>query len=149
MAAKAKSKVPQTKVARSKLARGKLARGKLARGRAETGRAATGRAAKARPAAARGQVSSTRKWSAAVAKRSDALDLQPGIFKLRSPRRVALALKKSAEVSRRRKSTPFRSAMSMLNFEVNRAGKGFSASRRRVLEQAKIELRRVFHRTPD
>ena len=148
MAAKAKSKAPQTKVARSKLARGKLARRKLARGKVATGRAAKAKA-KARPAAACGQVSSTRKWSAAVAKRSDALDLQPGIFKLRSPRRVALALKKSAEVSRRRKSTPFRSAMSMLNFEVNRAGKGFSASRRRVLEQAKIELRRVFHRTPD
>jgi len=90
----------------------------------------------------------TRKWSADVAKRSDALDLPPGIFKLRSAHAMALALKQSAEASRRRKSAPFRSAMSMLNFEVNRAGKGLSASRRHVLEQAKVELRKVFHRTP-
>jgi hypothetical protein len=88
------------------------------------------------------------KWSADVTQKSDALDLAPGVFKQRSARRVALALKNSAEKSRRRKSTPFRSAMSMLNFEMNRAGKGLSATRRRVLEQAKVELRRVFHRTP-
>jgi hypothetical protein len=80
--------------------------------------------------------------------RSDALDLASGVFKARSPRQVALSLKRSAEASRRRKSTPFRSAMSMLNFEINRAGRNLSAERRRVLNQAKVELRKVFHREP-
>lgn len=88
------------------------------------------------------------KWSAEVSKRSDAMDLQPGVFKLTSARRIAQSLKKSAEASHRRKSTPFRSAMSMLNFEINRAGKGLSAARRRVLERAKIELRAAFARHP-
>jgi hypothetical protein len=87
---------------------------------------------------------SKRKWSADVSKRSDAMDLQPGVFKLTSARGIAQSLKKSAEASHRRKSTPFRSAMSMLNFEINRAGKGLSAARRRVLERAKIELRAAF-----
>jgi uncharacterized protein DUF3175 len=77
---------------------------------------------------------------------SDAMDLESGVFKKRSARQVALSLKKSAEASHRRKSTPFRSAMSMLNFEINRAGKGLSAERRRVLNQAKVELRKAFHR---
>jgi hypothetical protein len=72
------------------------------------------------------------------------MDLQPGVFKLTSARGIAQSLKKSAEASHRRKSTPFRSAMSMLNFEINRAGKGLSAARRRVLERAKIELRAAF-----
>jgi hypothetical protein len=80
---------------------------------------------------------------------SDAMDLESGVFKKRSARQVALSLKKSAEASHRRKSTPFRSAMSMLNFEINRAGKGLSAERRRVLNQAKVELRKAFHRPQD
>jgi hypothetical protein len=88
------------------------------------------------------------KWSARVMQTSDALDLESGIFKKRSARQVALSLKKSAEASHRRKSSPFRSAMSMLNFEINRAGKGLTAERRRVLNQAKVELRRAFHRPP-
>ncbi|HEY0747788.1 MAG TPA: DUF3175 domain-containing protein [Steroidobacteraceae bacterium] len=87
-----------------------------------------------------------RKWSGEVAKHSDALDLQPGVFKGRSARTIAQSLKKSAEASHRRKSSPFRSAMSMLNFEINRAGKGLSAERRRVLENAKAELRKAFDR---
>ncbi len=87
-----------------------------------------------------------RKWSAEVMRHSDAMDLAPGVFKLRSARAIAQSLKKSAEASRRRKSTPFRSAMSMLNFEVNRGGKGLSVARRRVLEKAKIELRHLFGR---
>lgn len=91
---------------------------------------------------------SPRKWSAAVAKRSDALDLKSGIFKQRSARRIALSLKKSAEASTRRKAGPFQSAMSMLNFEVNRAGVGMSATRKRVLNQAKVELRKAFHKPP-
>jgi hypothetical protein len=79
---------------------------------------------------------------------SDAMDLETGVFKKRSARQVALSLKKSAESSHRRKSSPFRSAMSMLNFEINRGGKGLSAERRRVLNQAKVELRKAFHRPP-
>ena len=84
------------------------------------------------------------KWSKQVMERSDAMDLKAGVFKLKSPRAIARSLKKSAEESKRRKSTPFRSAMSMLNFEINRAGKGLSAARRRVLERAKVELRAAF-----
>lgn len=80
-------------------------------------------------------------------KRSDALDLQQGVFKLRSSRAVAQSLKKSAEASHRRKASPFQSAMSMLNFEINRGGKNLSAERRRVLNGAKVELRKAFGRT--
>ena len=87
-----------------------------------------------------------RKWSAAVMEKSDAMDLAVGVFKLRSAKAVARSLKKSAEASRRRKSAPFRSAMSMLNFEINRGGKNLSAERLRVLNGAKIELRRLFGR---
>jgi hypothetical protein len=87
-----------------------------------------------------------KKWSARVMRTSDAMDLESGVFKKRSARQVALSLKKSAESSHRRKSTPFRSAMSMLNFEINRAGRGLSAERRRVLNQAKVALRKAFHR---
>jgi hypothetical protein len=87
-----------------------------------------------------------RKWSAKVTETSDALDLEKEVFKAKSPKRVATSLKRSAEHSRRRKSGPFRSAMSMLNFYINRAGKNLSASRRRVLERAKTELRKLFHR---
>jgi len=77
---------------------------------------------------------------------SNALDLEQGAFTLRSPRAIALSLKRSAEQSRRRKSEPFRSAMSMLNFYINRAGKNLSPERRRALTRAKDELRAVFHR---
>ena len=89
-----------------------------------------------------------KKWSAAVMRRSDAMDLEPGVFKLRSARAIAQSLKKSAEASHRRKAAPFQSAMSMLNFEINRAGKGLSPSRRRVLENTKVELRKAFNRPP-
>lgn len=87
-----------------------------------------------------------RKWSAAVTRKSDALDLKPGVFKLKDARRIALSLKRSADASRRRKASPFQSAMSMLNFEINRAGRGLSASRRAVLNRAKDELRRIYDR---
>jgi hypothetical protein len=72
--------------------------------------------------------------------------LQPGIFKLRSARQIAQSLKKSAETSRRRKASAFQSAMSMLNFEINRAGKGLAPARRHVLDRAKTELRKAFGR---
>jgi hypothetical protein len=78
--------------------------------------------------------------------RSDAMDLEEGVFKKGSARQVALSLKRSAERSKRRKSPPFRSAMSMLNFEINRGGRNLTAERRRVLNQAKNELRKAFHR---
>lgn len=78
---------------------------------------------------------------------SNALDLEPGVFTRGSPRAIALSLKRSAEASRRRKSEPFRSAMSMLSFHINRAGKGLTPERRRVLNRAKQELRAVFGRS--
>jgi hypothetical protein len=93
-----------------------------------------------RPAGAR--------WSAAVMRRSDAMDLEPGVFKKRTARQIALSLRRSVEASTRRKSPPFRSAMSMLNFEINRGGRNLSAERRRVLNQAKDELRKLYHRQP-
>jgi hypothetical protein len=77
---------------------------------------------------------------------SDALDLEPGVFTKGSPRQVALSLKRSAESSRRRKSEPYRSAMSMLSFHINRAGKSLSPERRAVLNRAKQELRTLFGR---
>jgi len=87
-----------------------------------------------------------RKWSAAVTETSDALDLEAGVFKSDSPIRIATSLKHSAEHSRRRKSSPFRSAMSMLTLYINRGGRNLSPPRRRVLEAAKNQLRRVFGR---
>lgn len=90
----------------------------------------------------------TKKWSAGVMARSDAMTLESGVFKSRSARQVALSLERSVEASHRRKSPPFRSAMSMLNFEINRGGKNLSAERLRVLNRAKVELRKVFHREP-
>jgi hypothetical protein len=89
---------------------------------------------------------STRYWSGRVTRESDALDLQGGVFKLRDPKRIAASLKRSAERSRRRKGKPYRSALSMLVFYINRAGKNLPASRRRTLEKAKVELRRQFGR---
>jgi Protein of unknown function (DUF3175) len=87
-----------------------------------------------------------RRWSAEVTKRSDALDLESDVFKWKDPRRIALSLKRSAEHSKRRKATPYQSAMSMLNFYVNRAGKNLPQKQKRVLERAKDELREVFGR---
>jgi hypothetical protein len=96
----------------------------------------------------RGRSSRKKKWSAGVMRRSNALDLEKGVFTRRTPRAVALSLKRSAERSRRRKSTPFRSAMSMLSFEINRAGRNLPRARRAVLEQAKDELRKLYGRAP-
>src|ERR671935_2770148 len=87
-----------------------------------------------------------RRWSAKVTKRSDALDLESDVFKGKDAHRIALSLKRSAEHSKRRKGTPYQSAMSMLNFYINRAGKNLPKSRKRVLERAKNELRDVFGR---
>lgn len=83
-------------------------------------------------------------WSAEVTQRSNALDLERGVFTWNDPRRIAESLKRSAEASTRRRGSPFQSAMSMLNFYINRAGKNLPASRRRILERAKAELRASF-----
>jgi Protein of unknown function (DUF3175) len=87
-----------------------------------------------------------RKWSASVTERSDALDLEKEVFRKRDPKRIAASLKRSAERSRRRKANPFQSAMSMLNFYINRAGRDLPAQRKRMLSQAKDELRRLYKR---
>jgi hypothetical protein len=85
-----------------------------------------------------------RKWSGRVTATSDALDLKKNVFKLDSPKAIARSLKRSAEHSHRRKSDPYRSAMSMLVFYINRAGKNLPATRKRKLEAAKGELRKAF-----
>ena len=90
--------------------------------------------------------SKSRLWSAEVAKRSNALDLEPGVFIWKDPRKIAESLKHSAEASERRKGTPCQSAMSMLNFYINRAGKNLDASQREVLKRVKDELRKLFGR---
>jgi hypothetical protein len=87
------------------------------------------------------------RWSAAVTRRSNALDLEPDVFTSNDPHAVAISLKRSAEESKRRKGTPFQSAMSMLTFYINRAGGGLPETQRRVLERAKGELRKAFGRT--
>jgi hypothetical protein len=88
---------------------------------------------------------SNRHWSQEVTRRSDALDLEPRVF-TRTAGGIARSLKRSADASKRRKASPFRSAMSMLIFYQNRAGKTLSAERRRALEQAKVELRKLYGR---
>lgn len=85
-----------------------------------------------------------RKWSADVMKRSNALDLEQGVFTKPNPRLIAASLKRSALRSTRRKGTPFQSAMSMLNFHINRAGKNLNADQKKQLQRAKGELRKLF-----
>jgi hypothetical protein len=90
-----------------------------------------------------------KRWSAEVLAKSDALDLTPTVFTWKDPRRIARSLKRSAELSHRRKAGPFQSAMSMLNFYINRAGRNLPATRLKILNRAKTELRRLFHREQD
>src|SRR5213595_3510918 len=87
-----------------------------------------------------------RRWSARVTQESNALDLRPKVFRSANPRQVALSLKRSAQTSKRRKGTPYQSAMSMLNFYINRAGKNLPKKQKHVLERAKDELRKAFGR---
>ena len=89
---------------------------------------------------------SSSRWSAGVTRHSNALDLEKAVFTSSDPHRIALSLKRSAERSKRRKATPYQSAMSMLNFYINRAGRGLPQRKLRVLERAKGELRKVFGR---
>lgn len=88
------------------------------------------------------------KWSQDVTEHSDALDLEGGVFTLDDPKEIAASLKRSAEHSKRRKGTPFQSAMSMLTFYLNRAGKDLDPKQRKVLEDAKDALREAFGRDP-
>ena len=90
--------------------------------------------------------SERKNWSAKVTRESHALDLEPGVFTWSDPRKIALSLQQSAENSSQRKSTPFRSAMSMLVFYINRAGKNLDAEQLNILEQAKQELRILYGR---
>jgi Protein of unknown function (DUF3175) len=85
-----------------------------------------------------------RRWSQRATRESDALTLEAGVFTKRTPYQVALSLKRAADRSRRRKSDPYRSAMSMLSFYINRAGRSLSKSRRQKLEKAKVELRVLY-----
>lgn len=84
------------------------------------------------------------KWSQDVTEKSRALTLEEGVFTWKDPERIARSLKRSAERSKRRKATPFQSAMSMLNFYINRAGKNLDKTQKRILERAKDELRELF-----
>lgn len=85
-------------------------------------------------------------WSSKVTKTSIALDLEEGVFTWKDPKRIAASLKRSAEESARRKTEPFQSAMSMLNFYINRAGKNLDPKQKEILEEAKVELRRLFQK---
>jgi hypothetical protein len=99
------------------------------------------------PAASRPSArSQSKRWSADVTRNSDALDLEDSVFNKGKPEEIARSLKRSALRSRRRKGTPFQSAMSMLTFYINRAGKNLSQSRQHTLDRAKDELRKVFRR---
>jgi Protein of unknown function (DUF3175) len=89
---------------------------------------------------------SSRKWSARVTHTSDALDLESRVFQGKDPAKIARSLKRSAEKSTRRKGTPYQSAMSMLNFYINRAGKNLTKKEKAPLEKAKQELRKLFHK---
>jgi len=90
---------------------------------------------------------SNKYWSGNVTKNSFALDLEKGVFTWEDPKKIAASLKQSAEDSTRRKAMPFQSAMSMLNFYINRAGKNLSSDRRKILEKAKIELRKLYKKS--
>jgi hypothetical protein len=102
--------------------------------------------ARARKTAAKKKTSAQKKkyWSADATRNSDALDLEPDVFNKSKPADIAQSLKRSAEHSQRRKTSPFRSAMSMLTFYINRAGKNLPESRLKTLNRAKDELRKAF-----
>lgn len=104
------------------------------------------RKTRARPGTARrsSKRAAPKRWSQRVTKESDALDLKRGVFKLQNPKKIATSLKRSAEHSSRRKAGAYRSALSMLTFYINRAGKSLPKTQRSRLEKAKVELKRAF-----
>ena len=124
----------------------RLSKSKAVQSRKKSGATGAKSAARKNPSKASLATTSPARWSARVMRKSDAMDLKKGIFKQSSGLAIARSLKSSAEHSTRRKSPPFRSAMSMLNFEINRGGKNLSAGRLRILNQAKVQLRRLFGR---
>lgn len=87
-------------------------------------------------------------WSGKATRESNALDLDEGVFSWQDPVKIALSLQQSAEHSTRRKAEPFRSAMSMLVFYINRAGRKLDPQQKAILEQAKKELRKLYGRAP-
>jgi|SRR5215510_3605452 len=99
-----------------------------------------------RAAAGKRRAAVGKRWSGYVTKHSHALDLEKGVFTSKDPARIAASLKRSAEVSKRRKADPYRSALSMLIFYRNRAGKNLSQAQKHVLDRAKAELRKAFGR---
>ena len=123
---------------------GKRARKATARKAAEnsTRKSAPRKAGSARGGSARKRT--PKRWSQRVTEHSDALDLKQGVFKLTDPKKIAASLKRSAEHSSRRKAGAYRSALSMLTFYINRAGKGLPKTQRARLERAKGELKRAF-----
>ncbi|PYQ50569.1 MAG: hypothetical protein DMF59_10440 [Acidobacteria bacterium] len=114
--------------------------------RVRPARQAGGRGGAAAPASEAAATALTKRWSARVTRESDALDLESGVFSKKDPRSIAQSLKRSAERSRRRKSGAYQSAMSMLTFYINRAGKNLSKTDRARLDAAKDELRRLYGR---
>ena len=122
---------------RTKAAAGKRSSGTASRRKKSAGKARGGR----------GTTRTARRWSARVTRESDALTLENKVFTKRTPREIARSLKRSADASRRRKSGSYRSAMSMLTFYINRAGRNLAATQKRKLERAKDELRELYGRT--
>ena len=106
-------------------------------------KAATKKGAAKKPATKK---AAPKKWSKSVTEHSNALDLDKDIFKSKDPKKMAASLKTSAEKSKRRKTGPFQSAMSMINFYENRGGKNISAAQKKILDQSKEELRKLFGR---
>lgn len=100
------------------------------------------------PAKSSSHEKSGKRWSQHVTETSNAMDLEGGVFAQKDPRKIALSLKRSAEHSKRRKAEPYRSAMSMLTFYINRAGKDLPATQKKRLEKAKDELRKAFGKEP-
>jgi Protein of unknown function (DUF3175) len=112
--------------------------------KAAASKRSSGRKARGRHSGSSRRARTGRRWSRHVTEHSDALTLDKGVFTSRDPKRIAASLKRSAEKSRRRKSSAFRSALSMLTFYINRAGKSLPASRKKNLMRAKDELRKQF-----
>jgi putative cell wall-binding protein len=108
--------------------------------------AKTRRAANKKKATPKKAGKPVKKWSANVTKHSNALDLESHIFEVHDPKKIAQSLKRSTEKSKRRKGTPYQSAMSMSNFYINRAGKNLEEKQKDILEKAKDELRHAFGR---
>ena len=135
-----RSKAASRKTSRNKTSQKTPAARKTASARTRAG--GKTRAGRRRPATTR----APKRWSQRVTRESDALDLEQGVFKQTSAKKIAASLKRSAEASRRRKTGAYRSALSMLIFYINRAGKNLSKPQRGRLERAKHELKREFGR---